>query len=164
MSRPVVRLIMVLAAFVWCIACGPSQLCTLADCWDELEITIVQDELEPTAVGPYDVLIHPQGGDTVELVCEVTADEGGECHVPGEVDGGSAFGPSGHASINGQLTVTIHESPSQLTVEVWSDQTLLGEETFEPEYEKYRPNGPDCDPVCYSAELQMLVGSPPEDG
>jgi len=163
MIRPVVRLSLLLAAFVCCIACGQSQLCTLVDCWDDLTITIVQDELEPTEVGSYDVLFHPQGGDTIELVCEITAEEGGSCHEPGEVDGGTASGPSGHASINGQLTVTIHQNPSQFTVEVRSEQTLLGEEDFEPEYDKHRPNGPDCPPVCYSADLQMLVDSPPQE-
>ena len=138
------------------------RMCTLAGCSDRLRIIIVQDAYEPTALGTYEVLIQPGGGTAIEMVCEVTS-EGGECQVPGEADGGMGFGPSGGSTANGQLTVSIDESPSEVIVEVWSGETLLGEESFEPDYEKHKPNGPKCPPTCYSADVQMLVDTPPQD-
>lgn len=155
-DRSFTQAVLVVAVSLGLFGC---DTCTLVDCDDRLRITIVQHELEPTALGDYDVLVHFQGGESVNLVCEVTA-EGGECHVPGEVDGGAPTGPSGGCAANGQLFVTIRDSSERVTVEVWSGDDLLGEELLEPEYDKNQPNGPDCPPTCYDGEALMLVDSP----
>ena len=54
-------------------------------------------------------------------------------------------------------------APEEITVRVEAeDGTLLGEETFRPEYEEYYPNGKECDKIpCFITEEIMIVDSVP---
>ncbi|HSA19948.1 MAG TPA: hypothetical protein P5076_00755 [Myxococcota bacterium] len=47
--------------------------------------------------------------------------------------------------------------PASVTVRVSLDGVEIGAETFVPTYERFRPNGPDCDPVCQRADPVTLT-------
>jgi hypothetical protein len=45
--------------------------------------------------------------------------------------------------------------PSAIALTAWRDGELVTKKTIEPGYEDFRPNGPDCTPVCQVASLDI---------
>ena len=46
------------------------------------------------------------------------------------------------------------ETPEKITVDIkWEGGEFL--ESFEPAYEAYQPNGPDCPPTCATASIEI---------
>jgi hypothetical protein len=46
------------------------------------------------------------------------------------------------------LVATLPGTPARIGVTVKSGETVVGQRTFEMSYTEWRPNGPDCDPLC----------------
>lgn|SRR5690348_4162847 len=49
----------------------------------------------------------------------------------------------------------IEGTPEAVTIQVERDGVVLADEDFSPEYEKFRPNGDGCSPVCRQAEVTV---------
>ena len=56
--------------------------------------------------------------------------------------------------------VTFPASPAEATVKLyWGNYQLT--QQVKPHYEKVQPNGPDCPPICFSAEIGITVPANP---
>ena len=51
-------------------------------------------------------------------------------------------------------------APTEVSVEVYQNEELLGADTFAPDYRRARPNGPGCEPVCKMAASGALALEP----
>jgi hypothetical protein len=72
-------------------------------------------------------------------------------------DGGTTTGASFVCGAN-QVAI-LNFSPEELTITVES-QGVNASQEFHPDYNEFRPNGPDCEPVCRSAKVEFRVPSP----
>lgn len=102
---------------------------------------IVADAVTSTCTG---ALPLPKCG-TSAIQCEgppVAIDESG-CALP----------PSEHAFSDLQFP----DAPSSLQIEIQLDGTPVVSQTWSPQYETLRPNGPSCEPTCRHATVNLAV-------
>ncbi len=55
------------------------------------------------------------------------------------------------------IALASYGTPSSLSMELRQDGVVLFQKNIQPKYEEYRPNGPDCEPVCRQAQLEFLI-------
>lgn len=55
------------------------------------------------------------------------------------------------------LNATLEGTPDSLHVRVARDGAQVLEETLALDYEESRPNGPDCDPLCRQAHVELTL-------
>lgn len=149
-----VRLFVPGAAALTLVACtlgqpSPDQrLCTLIACGPSLEIALVGEHV-PT---DFSMQLSPNAGTLLNVHCA----EGTSRFDPPEAERWSPACPAGG--------VTLQDfTPEQLGVTVkWAD----GEATqdFRPAYHQSRPNGPDCEPTCRFARLELRIPAVPAYG
>ena len=56
-----------------------------------------------------------------------------------------------------QLELWLQSTPQQLDLRILRDGQAVLEQTVSPQYEGSQPNGPDCEPTCRGAQLQMQI-------
>jgi len=54
-----------------------------------------------------------------------------------------------------KLAVSVSATPASFRARATRDDEVVLEATQTPEYEEERPNGPDCEPVCRQAQLEL---------
>jgi hypothetical protein len=166
---------MALAAICLCSSC--TKDCTLRYCADRFEIGIYQDVNEPTAAGLYEIVFNWPGGDFREIIIEVSGE--GESTAAEIVTGQGLDNWSIVEIRDGKLYLNIAQllvenldldegmykshvqSPDEVTIWVYSNSTVLGQQTVFPNYEWYWCNGKDheeCnDKKNYLTEVTIIV-------
>ncbi len=139
------------------VAADFSRACTEMGCTDGLTINVPQDfQWKPGAYKFSFVLDGKPAActgnlplkpcDSKSLTCDqegITIMESG-CALPADMQG---FG-----------TVTLPSAPRQVSVTVERDGTTLFSHAFTPTYQDVRPNGPQCDPACHTATVDLFPG------
>lgn len=130
----------------------PVKACTKMGCMDSLAI-----ELSPAKLlaGKYSVTVAAGGK---EATCKVTVPYppcgtmATECAgtLPMMSNESGCELPKEQQKFPG---LTIGEAPAEVTVTVKRGATKLTETKTRPAVSEYRPNGPECEPVCKSAKL-----------
>ena len=120
---------------------GPTQFCTLVGCVGGLQI-----ELEglPSST-PFEIAITFPSGETQTLNCGGEKDES----IPFEKScspNGAFFALPPDVKPPKEITVTVKTSAGQ-----WARKV-------QPKYGKFQPNGEDCPPVCYNANISITLG------
>ena len=68
------------------------------------------------------------------------------------VDGSGQYGEP----ICAAWGVTFPSAPAEATVQLhWNNYHLT--QKIKPRYEKVQPNGPDCPPICFAAEIGITM-------
>jgi len=108
--------------------CDPFGMeCTLIGCGNTLLVQLVGVEPEEE----FAMTLHLEGEDPVAMQCDMS----GQCTpLAPEPD----FRPD-------EVTLTLELADTTIT------------RTFEPDYDPYYPNGKDCGPECWAAELRFEV-------
>ena len=117
-----------------CASVLPAKMCTLVGCSGGLSIDI--KDLPSGA--DYQVSVTLPSGETITQVCGDTPENSFEksCNTSG-------------VFIALQPDVS---PPESVKIEVVMNGRTYSQE-FTPEYEKFQPNGEDCSPICYSADI-----------
>ena len=125
-----------------------GRACTLIGCGASLEVRLVGEHV-PT---DFAVSVHSATGDFVNVRCT----EGNAQFDPPEAARWSPACPAGG--------VTLQDfTPAEVTVTVrWSEGEVLQE--FQPAYSAYQPNGPQCEPTCRAARVEVRIPSVPAYG
>ncbi len=134
------------AAAAIALASGCGQGCTMVGCSDGLWLDVVA-RCWPD--GAYEVSGALDGEPfAFELV------------LPGPGGGGASADGRVSARIDDRFLLEIDDARSR-TVElrIRRDELVVFEETWNPEYRKFRPNGEDCEPVCRVAGRETVVPS-----
>jgi hypothetical protein len=107
---------------------GPTRPCTLVDC----EVNGLTVRVEGTLPTVYMVTVSSPNEEARSRVCWTPAHcVGGAVHFAGY-------------------------SPAEVSITVeWEDGTATA--TAEPTYQVFRPNGPDCEPVCRTATITVQL-------
>ncbi len=53
------------------------------------------------------------------------------------------------------MALYLHTTPSTISVEVSRAGEVLATGSFTPEYETFTPNGPECEPTCTQATVEL---------
>jgi hypothetical protein len=125
-----------------------ERVCTLIGCGPSLEIALVGEHV------PTDFSMHISS--PVGSMLNVRCTEGASQFDPPEAARWSPACPAGG--------VTLQDfTPEQLSVTVqWLDGQVT--EDFQPAYAQSRPNGPDCEPTCRGARLELRIPAVPAYG
>ena len=118
----------------------PSKMCTLVGCVGGIEVEIVG---LPEST-PFEISLTFPSGETQTLKCGGESDES----VPLE----------NVCSVNGALVGLPSDvvPPEVIAVTVTTSATKWKEAIF-PEYKEFQPNGEDCPPICYNADIIITV-------
>jgi hypothetical protein len=57
-------------------------------------------------------------------------------------------------------TVTSSASPPQSGIKQTVNGAVALDESVTPTYQSHRPNGPDCEPVCWTAGVALTLAAP----
>jgi hypothetical protein len=138
--------------------CGPL-FCTEAGCFDRLNV-----RLEP-ALGPgeaYEFEFRENDGERILCKTSIPLPKGNS--IPCTVGDGDV--PAYHLlhaveSENGEVErIDFHHAPRSLEIVIRREGVELGRKTFRPSYEKYYPNGEECDADwggCDHADVDMKL-------
>ena len=135
--------ILVIAIVVILMFSGPlisTKMCTLVGCIGGIEVEI-HGLPEST---PYEVSLAFPSGETQTLKCSGETDES----IPFEKtcsSKGAFFSLPSDSEPPEVVAVTIVTSTGHWT------------ETIFPEYEKFQPNGEDCPPICFNADIVIDI-------
>ena len=133
-------LIVTLLALLGPTLAGPGKLCTLIGCASGIKVEL--SDLPPSS--SYQMTVMFPSGETQTLFCE-----------PNETEAAAPFG-NGCTPKGAYFSLDNDTEPKEITVVVIVDGKRVLE-VFHPEYEKYQPNGEDCPPTCYSAQIEMNI-------
>ena len=136
------------------VSCGEvTDYCTEMGCIDGLQINFNPDI---TTHGTYIFSVTMDG---VTEVCEYSlpfVEENGEY---GTCDGENIWltisGTALDASQHSIPEMYIPSSPTDIMIVITRDETEIVNQSFQPEYEEFAPNGKECGPICYSAGLTV---------
>jgi hypothetical protein len=131
----VILVLMVSGPFV------PVQMCTLVGCIGGIDIKVIG---LPESI-PFEVSLKFPSGETQTVKCGGETDES----IPFETScppDGAFFSLPPDVKPPQEITATVTTSDGQWT------------ETVQPEYEKFQPNGDDCPPICYTADIVIWIG------
>jgi len=166
-------------------AMGCRQACTLKLCTDEHSLQIYQNEQTGIEIGPYFVVIYDADIIFVELYFNVVIGYDGKARTVMDEDqidrikeqysglswGFQEPGIDKNNRVNIDLAQFLREEDDmffsttldEMKIEVYSEDTLLGSQIFQNEYEWYWCNGDDCagSRKNYRAESRMVVDSIP---
>ena len=138
------------------ISCGEgAEYCTEMGCMDGLQINFTP---ALTTAGTY---VFTATLDGVTESCQYTipfVEENGEY---GSCDGenlqltisGTALDESEHSIPE----MYIPSSPTDVSIVITRDEVEIANQSFQPEYEEFAPNGKECGPVCYSTSQTIDV-------
>jgi hypothetical protein len=135
-------------------------VCPAWGCEAKFSVSLYQDLHEPTAPAYYRVEFLLAPGTIKQVTCDYDG-ETALCTVYPPGSGGGEVG--GH-----ELAVTIDplddegNAAPEIAVRVYVGQTLLGEETFQPEYDNYHADEGCPEPPCHEAWVSMFIDYPPE--
>jgi hypothetical protein len=118
----------------------PGTFCTLVGCVGGLNVEVIG---LPDAT-PFETSITYPSGETQILFCPGETDES----IPFEKvcsEKGVFFALPPDVNPPPKITVTITTSAGKWT------------EVFQPDYQKFQPNGPGCEPTCYNATIVMNI-------
>lgn len=123
--------------------------CTEIGCEDSIEVVLVP--AGGTVVpGTYRMTVEHDDG--VES-CELVVDD--EC-----LNNNLCQGDCWLAYRSGsQLTMTVVATsvPDSARIVIERDGVVVGDETFQPDYDRLQPNGRLCSPTCYQATETMMI-------
>lgn len=127
-------------AVVAAILAGPMIGCTMMGCIGGLDIT-----LTGLPASEYQISVTSPSGETQSLTCG-----------PGVTDESVAFEKS--CSPDGAFfrLDTDTAPPKKVTVTVSVNGQTFSQE-FQPDYQKFQPNGRNCLPTCYSAAIEIKI-------
>ncbi len=147
------------------VGCELEHSCTDIGCRDVLSVRIhtedgmprtfaVELQLDEQTVTCRAPTLDDSGETCDNPDVSVTLREGADCHEVRSADAISEV-----CTPNGKFeqVVTIYRTPkrAELTLTATNGETL--EKAFEPHYATSQPNGPDCEPICHSADEEWLV-------
>ena len=127
--------------------------CSEVGCRGGLIVDLRATELIP---GDYTVEFELDDGEALETCGFTVSDDcdgGGTCIPTTDCDGRVEVLALG----DGQLQVSLFDAEGAVDLVLERDGTVLLDETLDPEYETFRPNGPSCPPVCRSATVQLSL-------
>lgn len=138
------------------ISCGEgTEYCTEMGCMDGLQINF---EPEIITSGTY---VFSATLDGVTETCEYTlpfVEENGEY---GTCDGSNMLltisGMALDASEHSIPEMYIPSNPTNVSIAITRDGIEIANQSFQPEYEEFAPNGKECGPVCSRASLTIDV-------
>jgi hypothetical protein len=152
--------VLAIALAVGSAGCEETQTCTLIACFHELRIRITSPTWTP---GTYDITLQLEDARAhCQVVLPLLLDE------QVDVDAGDASGMLGDCGepIDGRslatldverdLSITIGQQPEAVQVTLERDGALLLDDEFEPDYESYYPNGPNCG-ECTAGTLSIAI-------
>jgi len=125
-----------------------DRLCTLIACGPSLQIALVGEHV-PTE---FALSLTAAEGDYVRVLCT----DGNATFDPPEAARWSPTCPAGGVALQ-------DFTPQELSVSVsWSDGQTT--QVFQPAYIESQPNGPDCEPACRAARLEVHIPAVPAYG
>ena len=138
------------------ISCGDiEEDCTEIGCTDGFQINF-----EPPITTPASYIFTVTlDGETItcEYVLPFVDDSGeyGSCDRDGVLltTSGTALDPLQHSIPE----IYIPSNPSEVLIEITKEEVLLVRERLVPEYEEFTPNGKECGPICYSADVVIAI-------
>ena len=124
----------------------PRTMCTEIGCAGGLSVMLLSEE--PLADGAWEVAVTQQDGTSAS--CAFT------------VQGGAITASQDCAALevleeDEGVRLQFLEVDGDVNVTVTQDGAEQASEDFAPEYEEFRPNGPDCPPVCRSASVEVAL-------
>jgi hypothetical protein len=138
-----------------------DHVCYLVGCGSHVAIEVQRKDLQP---GDYELRVE-HGQLTIECTFTVAPPAGDD-------DSGTASGPV-HAKAQCQQTagafvgtlvedrekLVVYEldTPESLSIRLIRDGIAVRDDRVEPEYAKYYPNGPDCEPTCLRARVPIAA-------
>lgn len=151
MKLPICSLLLVaaLGGTTACDSLGGS--CTLIGCIDSFSIELTR-ATGPFAPGSYDITVDASGS-PVTFACTVGEQlQLSRCERPENAPPELSVQPVLGASAVESFFVQVQGTPTEVVLEIDIDGVPALERTFSPSYVTSRPNGPDCGPVCRSAD------------
>ena len=135
-------LLAVAVALLAASGCGRGY-CTLLDCHDGLHVDFVPQELEH----PW-----PEGTWTIEIETETDLKTCSVVLPSGEQECSHriirAF-PGFHWSKAVEISsIELDSHPTSVDITILHEGEVLAKESFELEYNRVQPNGPNCEPTC----------------
>ena len=133
--------------------------CTEIGCQDGLLIRVT-----PTSGWPAGQYVITTQVDDATIVCTGTLPLPA-CGTPGltcdgegvqVTESGCALGPEEHAF--GDVMLATQPESVSLTIE--RDGTQVADGSWTPDYETVQPNGPECEPTCTFAAVELAVSFP----
>lgn len=130
---------------------GPD--CSEQECTDRLSIRIIRSDDDLFLGGSYRFAVGTIEDGEFFLDCHLPYPEAAFVCASGYVELLDV------SLVNGGREIAISTSfaPLELTVVVEYNGFVIGERTVAPQYEFVYPNGPECEPVCLSAEEAIAV-------
>jgi hypothetical protein len=153
-------------SMVWAapLGCDSSSqtACTAIGCTDGLAVTVTPTSAWPA--GDYRFTIEADGvtttctGSLPLPACGTAAItcEGGEPDAVMIGESGCALAESEHAFSDIMFTAT----PASVAVTVEFGGTQIGAGSWSPEYQTSQPNGPECEPTCTNASVELALTFP----
>jgi hypothetical protein len=126
--------------------------CTLIGCLDEGRASL-RAPGGGFVAGDYDVTFAPSAG--TPATCSFSLTLGGPCPYSVCLQGGATCAAVAVASDEILIPFPFAEGAVQVTVEI--DGKLVTVETQEPELIRSQPNGALCSPVCWTADMDVVL-------
>ncbi len=118
-----------------------AQICTLVGCGGGINV-----ELSGLpAAAPYQITLSFPSGETRAISCNPGAEDNPNSFEKSCSSNGAYFSLEPDSSPPDEVTVTVIVGENQVL------------QVFNPDYEKFQPNGENCSPICYSATVKMNV-------
>jgi hypothetical protein len=144
--------IVLLASAAACSAVTDRRSCTALGCQDGLQIDF---QASTWPQGAYRFDVDADGRSTVCACALPLSPSGpnGGCNDAGVLLGQSgSMLPAAQQSLTGLI---FHSHPKKVRIVASRDGVSLADRTFDPQYQKLQPNGPECEPTCSSAHAAM---------
>ena len=129
--------------------------CSTQGCGTTLEIEFEESNTEPWSDGVWSVSVRTSGEElgTCELELPVGSAPpnpncSGDLYLHAAQDGESL-----ERVVSSFRSARADALPEEITVRLERDGQLVSEQDIEPDYQTYRPNGPECAPECRSATI-----------
>lgn len=132
----------------------PPDGCTEIGCQDGLIVRVTPMEAWPHGEYRFDIEVDGEAiSCTGSLPLPECGTSGHTCDGTGLVltESGCALDPSQHAFGD----IMFSSTPSSVSIDVELDEQAVGSGSWTPEYQTVQPNGPDCEPTCTNAAVDL---------
>ncbi|TVQ87237.1 MAG: hypothetical protein EA397_18130 [Deltaproteobacteria bacterium] len=146
---------------LWSVACSGlsgGQVCTQIGC--ESGLTVEIEGIESWPAGDY-VVRASVDGESVQCEGSIPLNPCDQGYTFTCSDGVARISESGCDLPEREHGLShVHflaDAAREVSLRIERDGELLGEQTFEPSYETFQPNGPECEPTCRQAQHTLQL-------
>lgn len=129
--------------------------CTDMGCEDQLKLSFQRRDGKPFVAGDYTISIAFGAQKPLTCQCTLSPDM-----ALGHCTGDTQEIETDLVSGGREISATIYWAPTTITASLGFNGTPIGDQVVSPDYQIVTPNGPDCEPLCFQASIDVEVSNP----